>query len=162
MRVGKLGLISAVLMVPPMTLRCEVQPALIATAEMTSDWKSSWRRVLRCLGFTVFQFEHDPHAGGCVQVAGMSRIGFKFLPDPVDEHAQVVRTVDPPRSPDLFKNLLARDDVARLAKKNLDHSKLDASQIDLRTVGVKGSPRRDVNRKIVCHDGRRVLTSAYP
>jgi hypothetical protein len=82
----------------------------------------------------------------------MGRIGFEFLADPADEHAQVVRTANPPGSPDLFKNLLARNDVTRVAKKNLDHSKLDPGEINLRTVGVKGSPSRYVNREIVGHD----------
>src|ERR1017187_9327675 len=83
----------------------------------------------------------------------MGRIGFKLLPDPVDEHAQVVRTADPPGSPALFKNLLARDDVTRVTKKDFDHSKFNASEIDLRTVGVKGSPRRNINSEIVGDDG---------
>ena len=35
----------------------------------------------------MFQFEHHPETGGRVQVTGMGRIRFKFLPDPVDEDA---------------------------------------------------------------------------
>src|ERR1039458_1588132 len=83
----------------------------------------------------------------------MGGIGFKFLPDPVDEHAQVVRTADAPRAPDLFKNLLARYNVTRVAKENLDHAKFDPCEINLRTVGVKGPSRRNVNNEIVGHDG---------
>jgi hypothetical protein len=47
------------------------------------------------------------------------------------------------------------------AKKNLDHSKFDASEIDLRTVRMKGSPRRDVDSKIVGHDGGRYFRFAH-
>src|ERR1039458_8978354 len=72
-----------------------------------------------------------------------------------------MRTVSTPRPPDLFKNLLARDDVARMAKEDLDHSKLDAGERDLRTVGSKHSARCNVNREIVGHDGGGYLHSAH-